>query len=95
MKTLIATIAILASVQSHAFEVNLSEYSSMSVEKLLEMGADTVTCKGSQPRCILRGHAFGIQYPGQSLNDVTYTQTSSSSYAATRLKEIKDAGFCE
>ena len=86
---------LLSTTQAFAFGVNLHEEGTMSVDQLVEMGADHVQCEQVEPRCILMGKGYGIQYPGQKVNEVTLTQTHSASYSAQELAELRQNGFCK
>ncbi len=67
----------------------------MSVDELVGMGAEHVQCAQVEPRCVLMGTGYGIQYVGQSISDVILTQTSTGSYAASQLKKLKQDGLCK
>jgi hypothetical protein len=95
MKKLILCSLLLSTVNAFAFGVNLSEQGVMSVEKLVEMGADHVQCNQVEPRCVLMGNDYGIQYPGQKIEDVVLTQTSDGAYAARYLERLKKTGLCK
>jgi hypothetical protein len=95
MKKTIIGLLLLSATSAFAFDVNLSEQGIMSVDELVEMGADHVQCAQVEPRCILMGTSYGIQYPGQKLSDVVLTRTTDGSYSASLLKKLKNEGFCK
>ncbi|MDC1174432.1 hypothetical protein OAT67_03510 [Bacteriovoracaceae bacterium] len=95
MKKTILGILILSTANAFAFGVNLGEQGIMSVDELVEMGAEHVQCTQVEPRCVLMGTNYGIQYPGKSIKEVVLTETSMGSYAASQLKKLKQDGLCK
>ena len=95
MKKLLLGTLLLSASQAFAFGVNLHEEGTMSVDQLVEMVADHVQCEQVEPRCILMGKGYGIQYPGQKVNEVTLTQTHNAAYSAQLLAKLKEDGFCK
>lgn len=95
MKKMILCSVILATVNSYAFDVNLEEKGMMTVNELVEIGAENVRCGKSSPQCILAGNKYGIQYQGQKVEDVELTEVFSGSSAIVALKKLKRAGFCK
>jgi len=95
MKKTILGILLLSTANVFAFGVNLAEQGTISVDELVEMGAENVQCAQVEPRCVLMGASYGVQYPGQKINDVVLTETSMGSYAATQLKKLKKDGLCK
>jgi len=95
MKNFLTTTALLTSLNGFAFDVNLTEQGTMSVDQLVEMGVEHVQCAQTEPRCLLMGAKYGIQYPGQKVNEVALSEASTMSYAATVLKGLRRDGFCK
>ena len=88
------TIGMIATT-AFAFDVNLYENGRMAVDKLIEVGATSVSCENFKPRCVLAANSYGIQYPGQELKDVSLARASSNVSAKRQLKELREDGFCE
>ncbi|MBT4793339.1 MAG: hypothetical protein HON90_17340 [Halobacteriovoraceae bacterium] len=95
MKKTLLAILLLSTANAFALGVNLSEQGVMSVDNLVDMGAEHVQCAQTEPRCILMGTGYGIQYIGQTIKDVVLTNTTDGGYAASQLKRLKAAGFCK
>lgn len=95
MKKILAATTLLTSLNGFAFDVNLTEQGTMSVDQLVEMGAEHVQCAQMEPRCLLMGTKYGIQYPGQKVSEVTLSEASTAPYAATLLKRLRQDGFCK
>jgi hypothetical protein len=95
MKKTLLAILLLSTANAFAFGVNLAEQGVMAVNDLVDMGAEHVQCAQTEPRCILMGTGYGIQYVGQTIKDVVLTHTTDGSYSATQLKKLKAAGFCK
>ena len=95
MKKTILGLLLLSTTSAFAFGVNLSEQGQMSLDELVEMGTENVQCTQTEPRCILMGTSYGIQYMGQKINEVVLTETSMGSYAASQLKKLKQDGLCK
>ena len=95
MKKLLALGILLVSGQASAFGVNLQESGEMQVSQLVRREATSVKCEFVEPRCIIEGIRFGIQYPGQSLEDVEVMMTNSTTTALANAKRLKENGFCK
>lgn len=95
MKTIILSGLLLSTVNAFAFGVNLQEQGVMTVDNLVEIGADYVQCEQQHPRCIIQGKSYGIQYPGQKLGEVHLQEMSSADYALVQVKQLKREGLCK
>jgi hypothetical protein len=89
------TLLFLSSANSFAFGVNLTETGTMLVKKLVEIGAESVECQQTQPRCILQGRRYGIQYIGQAFKDIVFTTAIDEDQAAMNLTILKNDGLCD
>lgn len=94
MKKTITTIALMISVQSFASEHKLSNGEAVHIDDLITNESTFVTCKSTEPKCILRGKEYGIRYEGQPLSDVTLIETHSYNSAIEKLTELREQGFC-
>lgn len=94
MKKLLTIVLSVLTVNAFGFGINLQESGKMSVDKLIEMGAEHVRCEQAAPKCILKESAIGIQYVGQRLDDVELTPFSSATRAIKKLQELKSSGLC-
>lgn len=95
MKKTIIGLLLLSTTSAFAFGINLEEQGIMSVDELVEMGAEHVQCAQTAPRCVLMGTSYGIQYPGQKINEVVLTSASTGSYAASQLNKLNQNGLCK
>ena len=78
---------LLSTTNVFAFGLNLTENKKVTIEELLELRVDYVQCENAEPRCLLMGKSYGIQYPGQSISDVHLTETVSTNSAFNSIKK--------
>ena len=95
MKTKILILALLGSVNVYAFGVQLDNNQTVTLAELDGSGATHISCGSGEPRCILIGDQYGIQYPGQEFNEVVLTETYSASKAMEEVQTLKDNGLCK
>lgn len=95
MKKLILLTALFGATSSYAFDAQLEQNTSMTVDELLTSGATTVSCEPTSPLCVLKGTQYGIRYEGQSIEDVHLTDVYNTDRAVKKLKELRDEGFCK
>lgn len=95
MKKIFLTLITLSSVNAFAFGVDLNQEGVMSVDQLNDMGAEYVQCSNPKPKCILNGGQYGIQYPGQELDEVSFSRATTYDGSIVQLKKLKDLGMCE
>ena len=94
-KLFITTLITLSTTSAFAFDVNLSEHGSMQVNKLVEIGAESVSCENLKARCVINGRGIGAQQPGQSLDEVNLTYFTTFSDAVRNLSQLKESGLCD
>lgn len=95
MKKLILSIILLSGTNAFAYGINLNQEGMMTVGKLVELEAEYVQCNNPKPKCIFSGIQYGIQYPGQSIEEVSLTLGVSVTDVFKKLKDLKESGFCE
>jgi len=95
MKKVIFGLLSFISVNAFAYEATLTEKQTVSIEDLVQGGVTQVTCENPEPRCVFQGIKYGVQYPGQSLKDVVWTNAFSNEEAADKITEIKSKGLCK
>ncbi len=87
---IIGLICVLPNVEASDFGVNLEEKGMMLVDDLVDMGAKYVQCENQLPKCIIKSASYiGIQYEGQTLDEVSDIRVANSFKAVIELKEQK------
>lgn len=94
-KTILSTIIFLASTSAFAYQVNLADRQVISVENLVQTDATHVTCENQTTRCVLSGTKFGIQYPGQSYEDIQFSRVYSAEDAVEQVLKLKEMDLCQ
>jgi len=94
-KTILTTLIALSSTNAFAFGVQLENNQVVTLSELEGTGTTHVSCGDVEPRCILLGTKYGIQYPDQSLDDVELIYGGSIQSAVSGLKSLKDAELCK
>jgi len=102
MRKFLLGALLLTTTQAFAFEVNLYEDGKMSVDKLVEMGADSVQCAQVRPLCVTGGNTgalgvdVGIQYPWQKNEFVSLRYYPNFDETAIQyMEKMRDAGLCK
>ena len=95
MKKIIFIIVGLMSANAFGYQATLEDQQTISVDSLVKGGVTYVTCEDPKPRCFLKGYQYGIQYPGQTLDEVKLTNDYSTEGAAEKLVDLKSKGLCE
>lgn len=94
MSKIIFAALLCSASNAFAFDVNLHEGKSITVEELMSLEAETVTCGKLVPRCVLQGEEYGIHYPGQDFSEILLTKTYSAKKAKEELLGLREAGLC-
>lgn len=96
MKKLITVLALVGATSNvYAFDAQLESGQSVSVQELVESGVDKVACRDVEPRCILMDTEVGIQYPGQTLEDVEMDNKYNDDAAIRYVRMLKEEGLCK
>lgn len=95
MKSVVAILILMSSGTAFAYQAKLSDLQTVSVEELVNGGATHVTCEDSGPRCVFQGSKYGVQYPGQTLKEVVWTNAYTNDDAVVKISEIKSKGLCK
>lgn len=95
MRKVLIIIMLASSANAFGYQATLGDQQTVSVDSLVKGGATYVTCENPKPRCYLKGYQYGIQYPGQTLDEVKLTNDFSTEGAAEKLVDLKSKGLCE